>query len=557
MAPDEKEPVRRPGGAARASENIRGTSGSPSARTTKAVAPPARQDAPTVARTGGSVAQAASVTRPRRRGVERLLLSLGALASVGVLLTACTIGYFNWRLGQIRRIDLDLVTAAAGQPQNYLIVGSDSRAGITKTDPNSGAFLDDPQYAGKNSSEGQRSDTIMILRVDPSKSTAKLLSLPRDLYVPIAGTDRKDKINAAFGLGQKTLIQTVQDQFGIVINHYAEVDFVGFQRLIDAIGGVRLYFDRQMWDSHTGLDVSTTGCHTLNGTQALAFARSRYLWYNTLGETSVDTSSLRYLSGSQMAANGWQQDGTSDLGRISRQQLLIRTAIPRAEHKAFRNPATLNAIMRNIVDSVTLDAGLSTSDLIGLAERFKGFDEKTLVTYAFPTTPETLPSGMQVLNPDPAKAEPILSRFRDGVGSPESEVTVRVLNASGISQQAANVAGALDRVGFTIDGTGDAASEGIDELATTQVRYDPSDADAAELVASHLSAPVQLVPSAGLTKGTVEVVTGKNFTTVSTTTRKLTAAELPKVASTTTTGKPSSSTSSSVVGVVPKQNQTC
>ena len=113
MAPDEKEPVRRPGGAARASENIRGTSGSPSARTTKAVAPPARQDAPTVARTGGSVAQAASVTRPRRRGVERLLLSLGALASVGVLLTACTIGYFNWRLGQIRRIDLDLVTAAA------------------------------------------------------------------------------------------------------------------------------------------------------------------------------------------------------------------------------------------------------------------------------------------------------------------------------------------------------------------------------------------------------------------------------------------------------------
>ncbi len=103
----------------------------------------------------------------------------------------------------------------------------------------------------------------MIMRVDPSKTSAQVLSLPRDLYVPISGTDHSDKINAAFGLGQKTLIQTIEDQFGIVVNHYAEVDFVGFQRLVDAIGGVSMYFDKPMWDGNTGLYIPSVGCHTL------------------------------------------------------------------------------------------------------------------------------------------------------------------------------------------------------------------------------------------------------------------------------------------------------
>lgn len=557
MVSDKREPERRPGGAARASENSRKTS-VPAGSS----APAPQRAATTSARPQASAA--AGGTRPsllddgHRSGLQRFLLALGCLATVGVLLAACTIGYFNWRLGQIRRIDLHLAAAAAGAPQNYLIVGSDTRSGITKTEANSGAFLNDPEYAGNPNGAGARSDTIMVLRVDPSKSSAQLLSLPRDLYVPISGTDHKDKINAAFGLGQKTLIQTVQDQFGIVINHYVEVDFVGFQRLIDAIGGVKIYFDKQMWDGHTGLDISTVGCHTLNGEQALAFARSRYLWYNTLGKESVDTSSLRYLDASQMEANGWQYDGMSDLSRISRQQMLIRTAIPLAEHKAFRNPATLDAVMRSVVDSVTFDKGLSTSDLIGLAERFKGFDEKSLVTYAFPATPETLPVSGDVLLPDFAKAEPILRKFRDGTDSPESAVTVRVLNGSGVASQAANVAGALQRVGFGIDSTADASAEGIGAITTTQVRYSNADLDAAKLVASHLSAPVELVPTPGLKSGIVEVVTGSNFTTVSTLTRKLTEAELPKATpSTTTHGSTSSSSSSSVVGVVPNQKQAC
>lgn len=486
-----------------------------------------------------------------------MLISLGSLATVLVLLSACTVGYFNWRLGQIDRIDLDLAKAAAGGPQNYLIVGSDTRAGITKDASNAGAFLNDSQYATNADGAGQRSDTIMILRVDPSKTSAQLLSLPRDLYVPIAGTDHSDKINAAFGRGQKTLIQTIEDQFNIPINHYAQVDFVGFQRLVDAIGGVTMYFDKPMWDSHTGLNIATVGCHTLNGTEALAFARSRYLWYNTLGRDSVDTTDLRYLSTRQMINNGWQQDGTSDLGRISRQQMLIRTAIPLAERRAFRNPATLNAIAGSVVDSVTLDSGLSTGDLLGLAKRFKSFSPDSLVTYAFPTSPETFPSGEQVLLPDNAKAEKILSKFRDHADTPENQVTVTVLNGSGVSHQAANVAGALERLGFSVGEMADASTIGLDEVAHTQVRFAPGELESGKLVASRLTSDVELIADPTLSTGTVEVVTGADFTTVSSTPRKVKTSELPTTSSTTTT-RSSTTTSSTVVGVTPEpRDQSC
>lgn len=535
--PDETSGVeRRPGSAAAASETKRGARHRPhrSRRLRRAPA--------------GST---------RRTFAQRTLLSIGAIASAVLLVVAVATGYFNWRLGQINRLNLDLTSAAMGGPQNYLVVGSDSRKGIDANSKNSGAFLDSTQYAGNADSGGRRSDTIMILRVDPSSKTARLLSLPRDLYVPIAGKDHKDKINAAFGIGVPTLIQTIEDTFDLPINHYVEVDFVGFQHLVDAMGGVSLYFDKPMWDSHTGLDISTVGCHELNGSQALAFARSRYLWYNTSGDKSVDTSSLRYLNDSQMRANGWSQDGTSDLGRISRQQLLIRTAIPQAEHAAFKNPATLNAMMDTVVHAITVDSGLSTSNMAGLANRFRKFNPENLLTYSFPGTPATSPTAGSILEPDFAQGEKILAKFRDSNAGPQADVNVRVLNASGVDRQAANVAGALERVGFSIDSTGDASLEGIGELATTQVRYAPANIAAAKLVASHLSTPVELVPIAGASS-VIEVVTGKDFTTVSTTPRALQPSELPAK---TGPSKPSkhtspSTTTSTVVGVIPDQVDT-
>lgn len=533
MDSERREPKRRPGGAARASESTR--SSRATSHSVKAPRPvDAAPDAP---------------RQPGRTGVQRLVFALGCLFTVGVLLSACTLGYVNWRLGQITRLDLQLAKAAAGGPQNYLVVGSDTRAGITSTDPNSGAFLDSSQYSSDPNGGGARSDTIMIVRIDPSKKSAQLLSLPRDLYVPIAGTNHSDKINAAFGVSAKTLIQTVQDQFDIVINHYAEVDFVGFQKLIDAIGGVPMYFDKPVWDGHTGLNVPAVGCHTLNGTEALSFARSRYLWYNTGGAKSVDTSSLRYLSDRQMAANDWKFDGMSDLARISRQQLLIRTAIPLAEHKAFVNPATLNAVIGSVVSSVSLDKGLSTSDLLGLAERFKSFNAESLVTYAFPTKPSVI-NGADVLLPQKAKAEKILVKFRSGTPTPQSLVSVDVLNGSGVNERAANVSGALQRVGFQIADTGNSSTIGIESLDHTEVRFAHGDDAAAETLASHLTVPPKLVPDSTMVPGTIDLVVGADF-------GKVTSASRVKPARHATTTTPTSTTTTTIVGFVPKQIESC
>ena len=482
------------------------------------------------------------------------MCALGCLFTVGVLLSACTLGYVNWRLGQITRLDLHLAQAAAGGPQNYLVVGSDTRAGITASDPNSGAFLNSSQYSSDPNGGGARSDTIMVVRIDPTKKSAQLLSLPRDLYVPIAGTSHSDKINAAFGISPKTLIQTVQNQFDIVINHYAEVDFVGFQKLIDAIGGVPMYFDKPVWDGHTGLNIPNVGCHTLNGTEALSFARSRYLWYNTSGAKSVDTASLHYLSTSQMAANDWQFDGMSDLARISRQQLLIRTAIPLAEHKAFVNPATLNAVIGSVVSSVSLDKGLSTSDLLSLAEQFRSFNAGSLVTYAYPTKP-TMINGADVLLPQKAEAEKILVNFRNGTPTPESVVSVDVLNGSGVNGRAANVAGALQRVGFKIADTGNASAIGISSLDHTEIQFAPGDEAAAETLASHLTITAKVIPVSSMAPGTIDLVVGADFKKVSSTPR-VAPAHATTTASTSSTTM-ATTTTTTIVGFVPKQIKSC
>ena len=156
---------------------------------------------------------------------------------------------------------------AIDRAQNFLLVGSDSRAGIAPDDPNIGAFGSEAEVGG------QRSDTIMVLRIDPKSERASVLSFPRDLWVSIAGTGAKQRINTAFSRGPDVLVATLQQNFGIPIQHFVEVDFVGFKGLVDAVGGVPVYFENPARDKNTGLNIPVSGCVTLNGDQALAYAR--------------------------------------------------------------------------------------------------------------------------------------------------------------------------------------------------------------------------------------------------------------------------------------------
>src|SRR5262245_6849659 len=133
--------------------------------------------------------------QPRRRFTRRrLLLIVGATVVLIVAVGALFAGYFNWRLGQIPRYDTNTSEAAEGEPENYLVVGSDSRDVIDEDDEDADGFLGD-----EATGSGQRADVIMVLRVYPSGDRIEILSIPRDLWIEIAGTGRRQRINTAYG----------------------------------------------------------------------------------------------------------------------------------------------------------------------------------------------------------------------------------------------------------------------------------------------------------------------------------------------------------------------
>ena len=302
-------------------------------------------------------------SRGRRTWFQRAVLSVGIAITLVMLVAAGGVAWFGVQLSQLRRVDVALSVPAPGAPENYLIVGSDSRASVSASDPNSAAFL-----SGESTTRPGLSDSIMIMRVDPKTQAVALLSLPRDLWVPIASTGSSAKINSAFSKGPQTLVDTIQSDFGIPINHYLEVDFAGFQKLVNAIGGISSYFDVAMRDTNSGVNVPTEGCVKLDGAAALALARSRHLEYRD--------------------GNGrWVSDGANDFGRIQRQQYLIRKAAQKVEGQGLiTDPVELSNLANVATSSVGLDRGLDIGHLVTLAKQLRGFNADSLVSLTVPVT---------------------------------------------------------------------------------------------------------------------------------------------------------------------------
>ena len=266
--------------------------------------------------------------------------------------------------------------------QNFLLVGVDSAADLAE---------DDPARGGRGNVGGLRSDTVMVLRVEPGSEHASLLSLPRDLWVPLAsgGTQR---INSAIqNGGPGELVDTIEQYLGVPIHHYIQVDFAGFQDLVEAIDGVAVYFPAPARDNHSLLDIDTAGCVTLDGHQALAYARSRHFQYYEDGR--------------------WRTDPSGDLGRISRQQDFIIRALHRAVAEGARNPLTLDRLVDAGLATVTVDDLLTADDIISLGRAFRSFNPSSLATYALPTRPGSA-GGASILRLEDEEAQPILDRFR-------------------------------------------------------------------------------------------------------------------------------------------------
>jgi LCP family protein required for cell wall assembly len=410
-----------------------------------------------------------------------------------------------------------------------LIIGSDSRANIDPSDPNQAVFI------GGENPTGQRSDTILLVRIDPVKGDAKMLSFPRDLWVPIAGKDRSAKINSAYGEGRAVLVDTIRQNFGVEINNFIEVDFVGFQDLVEAIGGVPIYFETPMRDDNTGLNVQRAGCVTLSGEQALAFARSRHLEY-------LDSKGR------------WQTDPTADLGRITRQQIFVRRAMAKVLTLGIAtNLKTFFDLLDVATSSVTLDQTINRSDLRDLAERFKSLQAEDIKTYALPVSNGSSSDGQSILNMKQGPAQPILNVFRGIDPGPvlESDVVVDVQTSRTNPLRGKDVQAALNAVGF-VDGS---VSNPATVPEQTTIYYGAGSEYAADVVARHLTSTAVLAAEPSLAANHVVLAAGLNFTTVMVTPRPAaplatTTTVAPATKDTNPTTVPST-TSTTVIGVTP------
>ncbi|MEQ8718155.1 MAG: LCP family protein [Acidimicrobiales bacterium] len=320
-----------------------------------------------------------SVPHAPERRRRRWVWWAAAAAAVTVLI----VGAFSiWALvlwGRIDRVDVsESLAPASGGGTNYLVVGTDSRDGISADNPNAGVIL------GDGTVSGERTDTVVVLRVGGAQGTM-MMALPRDLWLPIDG-GAEQRINTAFAGGPAALIRTVQGSLGIPIQHYVEVDFSGFLGLVDALGGITIPFENPAYDPASGLSVAQTGPVHLDADQALAYVRSR-------GYTEV-------IDGRDVV------DGSGDLGRVQRQQTFLRAVFD--EIGGTRNPFTLLGILDALAGNIRLDDDLGLRDAFGLARRLRGLDPETV---ELPTFPFTTSGGAAVLGLD-AGADEVLGRFR-------------------------------------------------------------------------------------------------------------------------------------------------
>ena len=436
--------------------------------------------------------------RGRRRALMAVAIGLAALLVLGVLVAA----YAFWRLGQIHRVAVDgLVPIGSGAPQTILLAGSDSRAGESAAAA---------QHFGSAAQvTGQRSDVIILIHLDPAAGKVSMLSVPRDLFVPIAGTGSSNRINVALGQSPGILVRTIEQSLGITINHYAQENFTGLQGLTNAVGGVCMAFPYPARDgspsgqgNESGLNIPTAGRHVLNGDMALALVRSRYYQYFADGD--------------------WHAEGTGDIGRMQRQHEYTRALVAKALHVSLHNPFTANTVLSKAVNDITVDSSFTKIGMLRLAMHFRSLHPTSIPSWTLPyVAANNYKHYGDVLIPQPAQDAQVIAQWQSygsvpasrasASASAPSSVTVRVLNGSGRASEAARTADSLRTAGFQVAGYGTASVLGRTE---TVIAYPPGRVADARAVAAHVGGPVSLTADKGLGAPTVVVTTGTGFTGV-------------------------------------------
>jgi LCP family protein required for cell wall assembly len=348
------------------------TSGAGGSHTAWPAQPPSRS------RTGGAGGAGGYGRHGRRRWLRprRILVILATLVVLVVL--AAVAVYFSVN-SKLTKANVLVPTSLTSAGTNWLITGSDSRAGLTRQQEN--------QLALGHDIAGSRSDTIMLLHVPANGTRPTLVSLPRDSYVHIPGHGY-NKLNAAYAFGgPKLLIATVQDATGLPVNHFMGIGFGGLVSVVNDVGGVQMCLKAPMKDPKAGLNLKA-GCQVLNGDQALGFVRTRAF------------------------AEG-------DLQREQDQRLLIKGILAKMTSAGtLANPFAIVPAANGAASAITIDQGTGLNQLISVA-----FALRNPVTTTVPIGPFASTSVGSVVEWNTTAAKQFFSDLAHDQALPKNLIT--------------------------------------------------------------------------------------------------------------------------------------
>jgi len=316
----------------------------------------------------------AQIAAGRRARQQRVLLAIvGGMSALVLAASSGAWALTSYVTGHVGRVSAGIAGTPSSGPLNILVAGVDIRAGLT-------AHQQAVLHVG--SAVSSNSDTLMLVHVPANHSYVEVISLPRDSWVNIPGHGM-NKINAAFGIGGAPLmVRTVAAATGLTINDYIEVNFLGFVKVIDAVGGVNICLPFAVDDTDSGLDLSA-GVHHVNGITALEFARDRHSF------------------------------GASDLARISDQQQLLATLLSQsASAGTLSNPFALRRLLSSVTSAIRVDRGLN---VVSLANQLSGIRPRdvTFSTVPLASLNYQTPTGQSAVQWNAGEASTLFSELRN------------------------------------------------------------------------------------------------------------------------------------------------
>jgi LCP family protein required for cell wall assembly len=381
---------------------------------------------------------------------------------------------------------------------------------------------------------GVNSDVVLIAHLDATNHSVSLLSIPRDSFIPGARSGNSlcggtwsytpglcaNKIDAALIEGPDQLAQAIEQDFGIPINHIVDLNFATFEDVVNALGGLWMYFPDKLTDASAGVYINRTGCIHLNGTEALAYVRSRHLFYFTAKQTpnlaAIKTANTRYGPW-YTPDSGGNYDGTGDLGRILRVHLFLKALAEQVQARGLGNPVTDNSLISAVAPNLTTDDGLSGLTLVKLAFDYRDAKIGTAPELTLPTINdaatyyyEGAPYGDVIFPSEPQDQQAIdgfLGTTPSGWKLAPSSISVSVIDGTNSTTNTASIASQLGKLGYRVVPT--SVSRYVGPVAETTVLYDGrTHLEQAEKVMSSLSGAVVLGEGTPAGGADVSVVTG-------------------------------------------------